>query len=467
MSILLTHGYFIDEDEKEKAIMKPYPPLGLLCLSAYLKRHRLKCEVFDTTFSTKEKFFAHLREIRPRFICLYVNLMTRANIVRIIQFIRTEESLKNAYIILGGPEVTHHAERFIDAGADFIVVGEGEETLAELITSLDIPFNAFVDKVNGIYYRNALGAVVKTPEREKIKDIDRLPFPDREAIDLSLYLNAWKQKHGVNAISVSTMRGCPYTCKWCSRAVYGLSYRRRSAENVVTELKLLTQNYAPDSFWFVDDVFTVSHKWLKEFRDELKKEGLAIRFECITRADRMNAEVIEILKECGCFRVWIGAESGSQKVIDLMDRRVEVEQVREMIRLTRAQGMEAGTFIMLGYPGEEKEDIALTVQHLVESNPDQFTITVAYPITGTPFYEEIRPSLQPGPEWEQSSDRELNFKKPYTDAFYRNAVRWVYNEVYYQKRRRGDSRSFSRAMKHKVNAWAAKLGMWWNGKRIA
>jgi anaerobic magnesium-protoporphyrin IX monomethyl ester cyclase len=466
MSVLLTHGYFISEDEKEKEIMKPYPPLGILCISAYLKRNRIKCEVFDTTFSSKQEMFNHLLAVKPKYICLYVNLMTRINIVRIIQFIRSHDELNKSWIILGGPEVTHHAGNFLEAGADFIVVGEGEETLTDLIRTLDVPFNAFVDQVKGIVFKNAHGQITKTPEREKIKDLDTLPLPDREAIDLSKYLTAWKQKHGANAISVNTMRGCPYTCKWCSRAVYGLSYRRRSAANVVAELKLLSSTYSPDTFWFVDDVFTVSHKWLREFRDEIKKAELTIRFECITRADRMNEEAIHLLRDSGCFRVWIGAESGSQKVIDLMDRRVEVEQVREMIILARENGIEAGTFIMLGYPGEEKEDIVLTAQHLVKSNPDLFTITVAYPIKGTAFHQEIQEDISTEQPWETTSDREIKFKRPFSDQFYRQAVRWVYNEVYYHKRMKGKDRSVLRAMRHKLNATAARLGMWWNGKRI-
>ena len=139
----------------------------------------------------------------------------------------------------------------------------------------------------------------------------------------------------------------------------------------------------------MDDVFTISHKWLTAFRDALVQHKVLIPYECITRADRMNEEVIRILKETGCFRVWIGAESGSQKVIDLMDRRVDVNQVRSMIQLTKQHGIEAGTFIMLGYPGETEEDIEETIQHLKESDPDLFTITVAYPIKGTELYQEV------------------------------------------------------------------------------
>ena len=354
-------------------------------------------EVYDTTFSSKKDFQNYLITHRPRIIGIYVNLMTKLNVLETIRFIK--ENLPETFIILGGPEVRYSAENFLRYGADYIVIGEGEETMTELVNSLIlVPAGMEASSKNRssiekIYRRNCLfrskDNFVQTAEREKIKDLNDLSVPNRKKINLHLYLDAWKKHHGKNALSVSTMRGCPYTCKWCSRAVYGLSYRRRNPEKVVEELIQIKNDYNPDSLWFVDDVFTISHKWLTSFRDELKKQNIIIPYECITRADRLNEEVIQMLKETGCFRVWIGAESGSQKVIDLMDRRVDVNQVRDMIKLTKKHGIEAGTFIMLGYPGETEEDIEETIHHLKESNPDHFTITVAYPIKGTELYQEI------------------------------------------------------------------------------
>ena len=176
------------------------------------------------------------------------------------------------------------------------------------------------------------------------------------------------------------------------------------------ELLQIKEAYDPDSLWFVDDVFTISHRWLTAFRDELKRQGLTIPYECITRADRLNEEVITILKETGCFRIWIGAESGSQKIIDLMDRRVDVNQVGDMIKLTRKHGIEAGTFIMLGYPGETEEDIEETIHHLKQSNPDHFTITVAYPIKGTELYQEIEAIQTTNLDWSTSTDRQVDLR---------------------------------------------------------
>lgn len=452
MKILLSHGYFIADDPKEQKIMRPYVPLGLLYVSAWLEKHAVEHDVFDTTFSSFDALKKHMQESKPDCIGLYVNLMTKVNVLKIIGFLRSEPVLEKIKIILGGPEVRNHAQNFLDHGADFLVLGEGEESFLELIQKLSENKTDELIFVNGICFKDSEGKAFFTPERNKIKDIDELPFPNRKKVDLHLYLNAWKQHHGKNAISVSTMRGCPYTCKWCSRAVYGLSYRRRSAKAVVEELASVQKDYQPDSLWFVDDVFTVSHKWLHEFADELNRTGLKINYECITRADRLNEEVIGLLKQTGCFRVWIGAESGSQKIIDLMDRRVEVQQVREMIVLAKQFGIEAGTFIMLGYPGETEEDIKETVHHLKTSNPDHFTITIAYPIKGTELYAEVENDFTTDQDWAESTDREIDFKRTYPKQYYAYAVRYVVNEVNYFKKK---------AIQFKLKALAARSAMWW------
>ncbi|MFN0204022.1 MAG: B12-binding domain-containing radical SAM protein [Bacteroidia bacterium] len=458
MKVLLSHGYFLSEDEKERQIMRPYPPLGILYLSAYLERYEVDNEVFDTTFATLSELQNYLLTYQPDVVALYVNLMTKVNILKIVRFVKEQGSLSKTKIILGGPEVKNHAENFLKFGADYLVIGEGEETFYALIEYLSQKGELKLEEIAGIAYLDEAKATIFTPERTKIKNIDDF-VPNRKKINLHLYLQAWKQHHGENAISVSTMRGCPYTCKWCSRAVYGLSYRRRSAKKVVEELQEIQTTYAPDTLWFVDDVFTISHKWLREFADELKANNLKVKYECITRADRMNEEVIQLLKETGCFRVWIGAESGSQKVIDLMDRRVDVNQVREMIQLSQKMGIQAGTFIMLGYPQETEEDIMETVHHLKVSNPDYFTITVAYPIKGTELYTEIEPTKVHSLPWENSSDRDTDFQRTYSRKYYDFAVRYVVNEVNLHKKKLKQEDFTMSAMKLKINSLAARIGM--------
>lgn len=459
MSVLLTHGYFLHEDPREKKIMKPYPPLGILYISAYLQKAKIEHDVFDSTFSSFEALCQQIQQKKYKQICIYANLMTKLNVLKLIRFIRSKDDLKDTTIILGGPDVRYNTEEYIDHGADMIVLGEGEETLKDLINTLNTPFNPFLDKVAGIAFKNYFGKVMYTEEREKLKDIDQLPFPNRDRIDIKKYLSVWKEKHGVSAMSVSTQRGCPYTCKWCSTAVYGQSYRRRSVQSVCDELQEIQKKYNPDTIWFVDDVFTVSHKWLGEFAFEIQKRNLNIKYECITRADRMSDAVIDDLKRSGCYRVWIGAESGSQEVIDNMDRRVDVKIVQEMLVKARNAGIETGTFIMLGYPGETQEDIVKTIDHLVASNPTHFTITIAYPIKGTGLYDQVKNSFTKELNWEHSTDRDIDFERTYPRDYYTHAVQFVNNEVRYRLLAKWQRLFYPNAWKYKLKSILAQEKM--------
>jgi anaerobic magnesium-protoporphyrin IX monomethyl ester cyclase len=459
MNVLLTHGYFLSEDAKEQEIMRPYPPLGILYIAAYLKEKQVNVTVFDTTFRRVEELKAYVRSEQPAIIAFYVNLMTKLQVIHLTQWLRSEPQLKQIKIVFGGPDITHNTHDYLKIGADAVVIGEGEETMHDLVNSFSR--NLPLETVNGIAFLNHEGVEVKTPARFKIKDIDGLPLPDRAAIDLNQYIETWKKHHGSGMISISTQRGCPYTCKWCSTAVYGQSYRRRSPKLVVDEIETLLQTYACNTFWFVDDVFTVSHKWLEEFTTIVEERQLKFNYECISRADRMNETVIDLLKRSGCFKIWIGAESGSQKIIDAMDRRVDVMKVRNIIQQTQANGILAGTFIMLGYPGETKADIQETITHLKEANPHHFTITIAYPIKGTSLYTEIEQEQIHALDWASTTDRDRDFKRIYPRRFYEIAVKRVVNEVqYFQLKTNGKHRS-PNGLKKWLKYTAAKWMMRW------
>jgi len=295
MKVLFTHGYFLGEDPKEQQLMRPYPPLGILYLAAYLEQRGVPATVFDSTFSTRAALERHLLETRPDVVGIYTNLMTKLNVLALVRFIRGRQALARTRVVLGGPEVTHHAEKFLEHGADVVVVGEGEETTHALVSAWAETAGADAAAMSealagipGIVFRDREGHVVRTGPRALMKSLDELPVPKREAIDLQPYLDAWRARHGTNAISISTMRGCPYSCRWCSRAVYGESYRRRSPRLVADEVQAVVERYHPDSLWFVDDVFTINHRWLEQLTVELEQRGLRVPYECITRADRLD-----------------------------------------------------------------------------------------------------------------------------------------------------------------------------------
>jgi anaerobic magnesium-protoporphyrin IX monomethyl ester cyclase len=421
MDLLLAHGYFLAEDAHERKVMKPYPPLGLLYLAAYLKSMGWSVEVFDSTFQSLADFEARLRAARPPVVGLYVNLMTKFNALRMMAISRQA----GARVVLGGPEPAAYAAEYLAAGADVIVVGEGEQTLQDL---LGRRFGN-LESVPGIIFRGADGAPVATPARPMLADLDALPFPDRDAIDTRRYIETWRQHHGLGSLSLITARGCPFHCQWCSHAVYGHTHRRRSTTNVADELEMLLDRYRPDMVWYADDVFTIHRRWFLEYARSLQQRGLRVPFECISRPDRLDDEVVAALADMGCFRLWIGSESGSQRVLDLMQRGTRVEDVQAKTRLLQRAGIQVGMFIMLGYEGEGPADIQATADHLKRANPDVFLTTVAYPIKGTGYYQQVSDRIQAPGAWQAISDRDLRVSGRRSRRYYSFATRWMVNIV--------------------------------------
>ena len=284
VDILLTHGYFLAEDPAEVEVMKPYAPLGLLYITSYLKRLDFDIEVLDTTFLTRVEFLDRLKHIDPRLIGIYGTLMTRRNVL----WITSEAKKLGAKVVLGGPEPINYAEEYLDHGADVVVAGEGEQTLAELIPVLNGGRSDDLSRTAGIVYRADSGAIEETAPRAQLPHLDELPLPDREAIDIGQYQSVWRAHHGLSSLSLITARGCPYTCRWCSHSVYGFSHRRRSPENVADELEMLQDRYRPEQVWYSDDVFTINRRWLYRYAEELERRNIRMPFETITREDRIN-----------------------------------------------------------------------------------------------------------------------------------------------------------------------------------
>jgi radical SAM superfamily enzyme YgiQ (UPF0313 family) len=377
--LLLTHGYFLLEDPKERQIMKPYAPLGILYLCSHLRSRGFDVEVFDTTFSSKEELFRHLWTEKPSVVGVYANLMTRSNVVEILTVAR----LAGWTTVVGGPEPGAYSREYLEAGARFVISGEGELTMEELLLSLRSGEQDF-SKIAGLSFFDSGGNLCQNPPRGQIQNLDLQPWPARTAIDLHRYVETWRTHHGSGSVNFITARGCPFRCNWCSHQVYGQSHRRRDPVKVVEEVEWLLGEYHPDMVWVSDDVFTINHPWLRTYAGEMRRRGIRVPFECISRADRLSPEMMDLLAELGCFRMWIGSESGSQRILDAMDRGVKIEQVHKAVEMCRERGIQSGMFLMWGYEGEEMEDIEATIQHVSTSKPDIFFTTVSYPIKGTP-----------------------------------------------------------------------------------
>jgi radical SAM superfamily enzyme YgiQ (UPF0313 family) len=425
--LLLTHGYFLQEDPKELQIMKPYPPLGLLYICSHLRGRGFSVDVHDSTFSTQEALYTRLREEKPSVLGVYANLMTRPKVVKIL----AEARRCGWRIIVGGPEPGAYIDEYLHAGAEVVVLGEGEVTVEELLPLLQAGNSARLDDVRGIAFLDKNGLVVRTPPRPQIQDLDAQPWPAREAIDTARYVDTWRTHHGMGSISLITARGCPFRCEWCSHQVYGQTHRRRKPQFVADELEWLKQRYKPDMLWVADDVFTIHHGWLQEWREQVNSRSLHIPFECISRADRLTEDVIRTLAELGCFRLWIGSESGSQRILDLMQRNVTIEAVQRATQLCREYGIKTGMFLMWGYEGEDLEDIEATIAHVRASKPDVFLTTVSYPIKGTPYFKRVEEQgrIRATRPWAESSDRELEIVGRRSGEFYQIANQLLKHEV--------------------------------------
>lgn len=423
--LLLTHGYFMYDDPKELQILKPYAPLGILYLCSHLRAKGFDVDVFDTTFSTRDLLFRHLRNEKPAVLGVYANLMTRRNVLDILRVARAA----GWTTVVGGPEPGAYAQEYLASGANFVVFGEGELTMQELLQALRAGASDSVGSIAGLAFIDAQGAMCQTAPRAQIPNLDAQPWPAREAVDIARYVRTWKDAHGQGSVSFITARGCPYKCRWCSHQVFGMSHRRRHPALVVDEVEWLMQRYSPDMAWVADDVFTIHHGWIRAYAAEMKRRGLHLPFECISRADRLNEEVLDLMAELGCFRMWIGSESGSQRILDAMERGVKVEQVQKATELCRQRGIQTGMFLMWGYEGEAMPDIEATIEHVKRSRPDIFLTTVAYPIKGTPYYAQTKDRLVELKAWSDSSDRERKIKGRHSRNFYQHADRLLRDEV--------------------------------------
>ncbi len=429
MDLLLTHGFFLADDPKELVVMKPYAPLGVLYLSSYLRKQEFAVEVYDTTFGSREQLFSILQDGPPAVLGVYVNLTTRRSALEIVAVARAAGWI----VVLGGPEPSAYPAEYLEAGADAIVEGEGEITLQEVLAAVRADGTGSLHRINGLIIAGDGGSPVRTAARSLIPDLDAVPWPDRERIDMQRYLGAWRAHHGAGSLSIITARGCPYHCRWCSHSTFGSTCRRRSPQGVADEVEWVIGRYQPDMLWMADDVFTIHHGWIRAYAGEMRQRGICIPFECTTRADRLDARTADALVELGCLRVWIGSESGSQRILDAMQRGIRVEQVHESIRLCRERGIEAGVFIIWGYPGEEIADVEATIEHAKASLPDTILTTVAYPIKGTPYYEDVAERLVRSSDWHCSTDRDVTIRGRPSREYYRYADRLLRSEVALRK----------------------------------
>jgi radical SAM superfamily enzyme YgiQ (UPF0313 family) len=254
-------------------------------------------------------------------------------------------------------------------------------------------------------------------------------MPAWELVDWPRYKQAWREAHGYFSVNMVTTRGCPFHCNWCAKPIWGQRYAVRTPQSVVDEMRWLRDNVQPDHIWFMDDIMGIQDRWIEQFADELDRQGVHIPFKSLNRVDLLlRGKTIPALARAGAKIVWVGAESGSQKILDAMDKGTTVEQIYEAARQLHAHGIKVAFFLQFGYPGETREDVERTLQMVRDLLPDDIGISVSYPLPGTPFYERVKLELGDRANWVDSEDLAMLYRGPFTTAFYRHLHTVVHKE---------------------------------------
>lgn len=456
--ILFGQSYYLRFDPKLYAAMQPYPPLGTLYAAALARQHGYSVALFDAMLaSSTDEWAAALDQHKPRFAILFednFNYLSKMSLLRMREaaFVMIDAArTRGCTVILSGADMTDHAELYLQRGAHYVLLGEGDAALPELLNYLNMPHlqqpimapktNQFphsitstddtnsIDSIHGIAYLDAIGQMVKTLPRPVISDLDSLPFPAWDLVDRDRYRAIWLEHHGYYSMNLVTTRGCPFHCNWCAKPIWGQRYNVRSPQNVVEEMAWLKENFNPDSIWFMDDIMGIRDRWLEEFADLLAARNLHIPFKSLNRVDLLlRGKTIPALARAGAQIVWVGAESGSQKILDAMQKGTQVEQIYEATRQLHAHGVKVAFFLQFGYPGETREDIELTLKMVRDLVPDDIGISVSYPLPGTPFYERVRHELGERENWVDSQDLAMLYRGPFRTEFYRHLHTVIHKE---------------------------------------
>jgi len=437
--IALIHPLFINKDPVEARIMTPYFPLGLMYLGAVLGSEGYGVEMFDCTFREDfSDFEAYMRRVRPAVVGITSLITVRRNALILAEIAKEH----GASVIMGGPDPTGIPDRYLYHRAgdgsfpvDIVVFDEAELTIVELADHLfqRNGHNPALKEIAGLRLRDREGGVLATDDRPLIQDLDAIPVPARDLVDLEPYRQAWTKAHGYWSLSIINTRGCPYGCSWCQKAVFGRTYRSRSPENSAEEMRLLKDDYSPDQLRVVDDITGINKKWVTGWRDAVLDKEADIPFECLTRVNLATDEMLDDLKAIGCKKIFFGAESGSQEVLNAMNKGARVSQIYDAAERCKRLGIDMYFFMMVGYPGEEWSDLKLSAEMLRKTLPEDFSTTIAYPLPGTPFYEQMRDRLifdsDWNLDWDYTAENRLLFQRErYNTFFYRLVIRWFHKE---------------------------------------
>ena len=437
ISILVCHSYFLRFDQKQAERAKPYPPLATLQVASMLRNAGHEVSLFDAMLADDfSRFQRQLDVLKPQVVLFYednYNFLSKMCLGRMRSAaceMLDRARARGARIIVGGSDASDAPNEYLAAGADVVLHGEALGTLMALVdrlnTNLRLEASRLADglpdtSVTGVSRRNGHAARLPEPKLAVL--------PAWDLIDIEKYRRVWRRAHGYFSLNMAASRGCSFRCNWCAKPIWGNQYLQRPAREIAAEMIHLRRHYRPDHIWFADDIFGFRVDWVKEFAAALAEGGGGVPFTIQLRADLVSPRMTEALKTAGCREVWIGAESGSQKILDAMNKGTRVAEIREARRLLGGAGIRVGYFLQLGYLGEELEDILATRRLVEETRPDDVGVSVSYPLPGTKFYEAVRAQLGEKRHWQESSDLEMMFSGTYRSEFYRAIRNLLHDEV--------------------------------------
>jgi radical SAM superfamily enzyme YgiQ (UPF0313 family) len=435
VDVLLTHSYHLPYDAKQVRKMQPYPPLGTLYAASALRARGMSVAVFDTMLlEPAEHFSIALETHRPRIVAVYeddFNFLSKMCLTRmreVAAHIARSARLAGASTIVHGSDATDNPALFLSNGFQYVLSGESEETLAHLCAAL--LRGEEVGALDGLARLDHTGTpVFSAPRLASNPGWQTLPAPSRDLVDLEPYRAAWSAAHGYFSTNMVSSRGCPFRCNWCAKPISGNKFHLRDAADVADEMLALKTKQGVQHIWFGDDVFALNASWVQEFAAEVDAKDASIPFKIQSRADLLSEETVDGLKTAGCAEIWMGVESGSQAILDAMDKGLKLETVIAARERLRRAGIRACYFLQFGYPGETWNELQQTISFVQNTRPDDIGISFSYPLPGTVFHERVRAELGLKRNWIDSDDLSVMFKASHTTEFYRAVREALHAEV--------------------------------------
>jgi radical SAM superfamily enzyme YgiQ (UPF0313 family) len=427
MDVLLAHSNHFYSDSKQVRKSQPYPPLQTLMAASFLRQAGLDVALFDSTFVAPEAGFRDALELhRPRVVALCednFNFLTKMCLTRNRELafrLARIAGESGVPVVVNSSDASEQAGMYLANGADCVILGELEVTLLETVRALRAGASSGLPEIRGLaWLRPDSRAVHRNPPRELVTSLDRIPPPAWDLVDFGPYRDTWLEAHGYFSLNLVSSRGCPFRCNWCAKPIHGSSYHAHSPERVARDMHFVKTVPGADHVWFADDIFALSQNWALRFADEVDRLDARLPFKMQSRCDLMTRQTVAALQRAGCSEVWMGAESGSQQILDAMDKDLRVEDIYRARANLRRHGIRACYFLQFGYPGETWAEICKTIRMVRETEPDDVGISVSYPLPGTVFYSRIAAELGSKRNWMESGDLSLMFRGPFSDEFYR------------------------------------------------